>query len=66
MSYLSESNTTVVTVQTKERKSASVVLMSHTFEVSLEGRYQLGSEELEDAAATELEAAGVSMPSVLG
>ena len=66
MSYLSESNTTTVTVQTKERKSAGVVKMSDTYEVTLEGSFQLGTEEIEDAAALKLEAAGVVLSQVLG
>ncbi len=64
--YLTTVDKTMVTVQIKERKSSTVLLMSHTYEVSLLGDFQLGSEALEDAVAVELEAAGVNLSQILG
>jgi hypothetical protein len=64
--YSVASNTSVVTVQLKERQSNTVVMASNTYDVTIEGDFEMSDEALEDAVAVQLESAGVSVAPILG
>jgi len=64
--YSVASNTSVVTVQLKERQSNTVVMASNTYDVTIEGDFEMSDEALEDAVAVQLESAGISVAPILG